>query len=58
MQDFYPKAYDVVRKYFSPDDVKAGVGHESIQANAALGGGGHRSQGILCLCQLHARPPR
>ena len=23
MQDFYPKAYDVVRKHFSPEDVKA-----------------------------------
>ena len=24
MEDFYPKAYDVVRKHFSPEDVKAG----------------------------------
>jgi len=25
MQDFYPKAYDVVRKYFAPEDVKVVV---------------------------------
>ena len=48
MQDFYPKAYDVVRKYFAPEDVKASVA-QSMQAKTPLGGGGHCSQGVFCL---------
>ena len=48
MQDFYPKAYDVVRKYFAPEDVKAGVA-QSVQVKTPLGGGGHCSQGVFCL---------
>ena len=48
MQDFYPKAYNVVRKYFAPEDVKASVA-QSMQAKTPLGGGGHCSQGVFCL---------
>ena len=55
LQDFYPKAYDVVRNYF-PEDVKASV-VQSIRMTTHLGGGGHCRQGVFCFWQLHAWPP-
>ena len=46
MEDFYPKAYDVVRKHFSPEDVKAGE-YKCVQVNTPVkGGGGHCCQGV------------
>ena len=46
LQDFYPKAYDVVRNYF-PEDVKASV-VQSIRMTTHLGGGGHCRQVVFC----------